>query len=114
MEKNQPRGEPAMLLACSPFSSPRKVRGVWVVGFEMNEFFAGEWPDEPPPLSRDSDTELVVTEQQSERLRSSAPYDVLWVELTGRHSLCPFTSFTPDLIVVEDIEVRRRAPLIAR
>jgi len=114
MERNEAQGEPAMLLACLPFSSPEKIKGVWILGFEKNDFFAGEWPDEPPPVGRVSHTEVVVSKERLERLRSSAPYDALWVELTGRRSLCRFTGLTPHLIVADNLEVRRRASVVAR
>lgn len=109
-EENEAKGQRAVLLNCLPFSDPVKTTGLWVIGFEKNDFFEGKRPAEKDIITQDSDTELVWDGD----VRSTAPYDVLEVELTGRRSLCEFTGITPHLIVAEELKVKSRRGAIAR
>ena len=110
LDENMSKGERGMLLACLPFSEPVKTSGLWVIGFEKNDFFEGKRPITGSIITQDSDTELVWDED----LRSKAPYDALEVEVTGRRSLCEFTKVTPHLIVAENLKVKSRRALVAR
>ena len=110
MEENESKGERAMLLECLPFSGPEKITGLWVIGFEKNDFFEGRRPTGDSIRTQDSDTELVTDED----LHSTAPYDALEVELTGRRSLCEFTGVSPHLVVADDLRVKSRRGLVAR
>jgi len=38
-DKHREKGEAGRVVACLPFSSPLKTSGIWVVGFEKNDFF---------------------------------------------------------------------------
>jgi hypothetical protein len=64
MDANKSKGEAAMLTACLPFSEPLKTTGVWVIGFERNDFFEGP---KPPPVQTmweaSTGAELVVDEK---------------------------------------------------
>jgi hypothetical protein len=110
MEENGSRGERATLLKCLPYSEPVKITGLWVVGFEKNDFFEGMRPTGESIIRQDSDTELVTNAD----VRSTAPYDALEVELTGRRSLCRFTEVTPHVIVVDNLKVKSRRGIVAR
>jgi hypothetical protein len=110
MHENESRGQRAMLLKCLPFSEPEHITGLWVIGFEKNDFFEGSRPTGPSIITQDSDTELVTDKD----VHSTAPYDALEVELTGRRSLCEFSEITPHLIVADHLRVRSRRGLVAR
>lgn len=110
LELNEAKGERAMLLACLPFSAPVKTSGLWVVGFEKNDFFEGKRPAVESMLTEESDTELVWDGD----VRSQSPYNALEVQLTGRRSLCRFTELTPHLIVADELKVKGRQALVAQ
>ena len=109
MSENQSKGDRAMLLKCLPFSEPEKIAGLWVVGFEKNDFFEGRRPTGRSIITRASDTKLVAVDD----VRSTAPYDALEVELTGRRLLCPTNPVQPHLIVANDLRVKSRRRLRA-
>jgi hypothetical protein len=110
IDRNAAKGDRATLLACSPFSGSEKIAGLWVTGFEKNDFFEGDRPSGNEVVTRVSDTELVT----DEHVRSAAPYDAMEVELVGRRSMCAITKLKPHLILVDEMKVKERRGLVAQ
>jgi hypothetical protein len=95
----------AMLLKCVPFSKSEKIEGLWLVGFEKNDFFEGRSSPRAADWAKDSNTELFANDEVIGRTMAT---QALQVTVKGRRSLCKFTDLTPNLIVAEEIVVRRR------
>jgi hypothetical protein len=110
-EQNRAKGEPASLVACLPFSDPLVTNGIWVVGFEKNDFFEG-WDGRFPPGDLWTGTTgagLIVDEKVLERIAPVGPATYAWeVDVVGRRALCPAGILNPYPIVVEKLNVRRR------
>lgn len=104
-EENHQAGDKAWLLRCLPFSTPVRTRGVWVTGFEKNDFFEYK---RPASIEETSDTELVLDEKNDITDGDPGSTEALEVDLIGRRTLCEFTRIKPHLIVVDKITVTRR------
>lgn len=106
MEANKSKGETTMLTACLPFSAPLRTSGIWVVGFEKNDFFEGS---KPPPTrvmwEGSTGAELIVDEKT---YRSNHRIEALQVEVIGRRALCPIGAANPYPIAVETLQIKRR------
>lgn len=82
---------------CLPFSSPRRMSGVWVEGFEYSAFFEGarSWND-VSEHAFDFDQGLTWLSAKGGvnlpggRTDSFGDYEVFHIEFTGRRSLCAF------------------------
>lgn len=105
MDENQLKGEATMLTACWPFSEPIKTSGIWVVGFEKNDFFEG--PKAPPAQNiwqGSTGAELAVDEKVYEPKHE---IEALEVTLVGRRALCPIGVINSYPIAVERLQIRR-------
>ena len=112
-EPNRAKGESASLVACLPFSEPVTTRGIWVVGFEKNDFFEGG-PTPPPDVMWNESTgaSLIVDEKVREKIARSGPrFYALEVDVVGRRALCPWGVLDPYPIAVENLKIRRRIGL---
>jgi hypothetical protein len=112
-EQNRAEGEPASLVACLPFSEPLVTTGIWVVGFEKNDFFEG-WGRRVPPAellwTEATGASLIVDDQVREKIAPVGPeIYALQVDVVGRRALCPVGSIPSAYpIAVEKLKVRRR------
>jgi len=95
-----------MLTTCLPFSEPLNTTGIWVVGFEKNDFFEGPKPPSAQIMWEESTgAELVVDEKV---YRPNHDIEALEVELVGRRALCPTGVINAYPIAVETLHIRRR------
>jgi len=96
---NKPDRE--MLLGCFPFSSPERIKGAWVHGFETNEFYEGSVAS--PALINKSvgDTELEIDEAD----RPVSLPKVFQLDFVGRRSRCDM-GFPRHIIIVDRINAR--------
>jgi hypothetical protein len=111
-DQNRAKGEAVSLVTCLPFSERLTTSGIWVVGFEHNDFFEG-WGSRPPPpdiMWKDSTgASLIVQEEVEEKAAPSGPrLYALEVDVVGRRALCPVGGITPYPIAVEQLKVKRR------
>jgi hypothetical protein len=112
-EQNRAKGEPASLVACLPFSEPLVTTGIWVVGFEKNDFLEG-WGRRLPPAdllwTEASGASLIVDDKVREKIAPVGPeIYALEVDVVGRRALCPVGSIPNAYpIAVEKLKVRRR------
>lgn len=106
MDENQSKGEATMLTACLPFSEPLRTSGIWVVGFEKNDFFEGP---KPPPAKimweGSTGAELVVDERV---FKIGPDIEALQVDVVGRRALCPVGVINSYPIAVEKLQIKRR------
>jgi hypothetical protein len=111
-EQNRAKGEPASLVACLPFSKPLTTTGIWVVGFEKNDFFEGSGRDVPAAdflWTEATGASLIVDEGVQRAVAPVGPkIYALQVDVVGRRALCPVGSPNAYPIAVEKLEVRRR------
>jgi hypothetical protein len=96
-----------MLVACLPFSQPLKTSGIWIVGFEKNDFFEGPRPP-PAELMWTSSTgaELIVDAKTVHP--GGGHIEALEVDVVGRRALCPLGAINPYPIAVQQLQIRRR------
>ena len=107
------KGEATALVACLPFSERLQTTGIWVVGFERNDFFEGGLRPPPAQYMWHSSTgaELVVDKDAlaGQRLFEKTPEPVAYaVEVVGRRALCPVGAGNAYPIAVEKLVIRRR------
>ena len=106
-ERNRAKGEASALVGCLPFSEQLSTEGVWVVGFEKNDFFEGK---RPPPRdllwSQSTGAELIVDERVFKP--PVHPTQALEVAVVGRRALCPVGLLNAYPIAVQKLRVRRR------
>jgi len=102
-DQERSKGERQMLLRCFPFSPPEKISGLWVVGFEKNDFFEGKAAPTESDLSKNSGTRLISDDS---RPSESGIVKAFQVQLTGRRSICEFSKIDPHLIIVDRITVQ--------
>lgn len=111
-EQNRAKGEPVRVVACLPFSKPLVTNGIWVVGFEKNDFFEGLGKRVPPAdflWTRSTGASLVVDDKVQERIAPVGPeIYALEVEVVGRRALCPVGLLNAYPIAVEKLKVIRR------
>jgi hypothetical protein len=111
-EQNRAKGERASLLACLPFSEPLMTTGIWVVGFEKNDFFEGFGKHLPAAdflWTEGTGASLIVDDDVRRRIAPVGPkIHALQVDVVGRRALCPVSFPNAYPIVVEKLEVRRR------
>ena len=105
-QKNQGKGEVAALVACLPFSPPLKTSGVWVVGFEKNDFFEGRPSPPPNVIWTDSTGAELLVDEKIFKPRNDT--EALQVELVGRRALCPLGVINPYPIAVEKLQITKR------
>lgn len=106
IDENRAKGEAAALVACLPFSQPLKTQGIWVVGFEKNDFFEGSRrPSEEALWTHSTGAELIVDETVFQPTNETRAFEV---EVRGRRALCPVGVVNPYPIAVEKIRIRRR------
>lgn len=110
-EHNRAKGEPATLVACLPFSEPLVTTGIWVVGFEKNDFFEG-WGKRGPPgdlWTGGTGASLILDEKTRERIAPVGPeIHAFEVDVVGRRALCPVGILSAYPIAVEKLKVRAR------
>lgn len=107
-EKNRSKGEASALVACMPFSERISTDGIWVVGFEKNDFLEGmkRPPNDELLWSESTGAELAVDESLFKRpLHPMAAFEV---EVVGRRALCPVGFPNPYPIAVEKLRIKRR------
>jgi hypothetical protein len=105
-ERNRARGEVAAMVSCLPFSATLKTGGIWVVGFEKNDFWEGPLRPSPQVLkSQSTGAELIVDEATFKPSPDIRAYEV---EVGGRRALCPIGVVNPYPIAVEKLRIRRR------
>jgi len=111
-EENRDKGEAASSVACLPFSKPLLTSGIWVVGFEKNDFLEG-WGARVPPAdvmwNESTGAELIVNENILKKLAPNlGPQTYAFqVEVLGRRAMCP-AGLNPYPIAVEKLTVKRR------
>ena len=106
LDDHQSQGTSASFLACLPFSEAINTEGVWVVGFEKNDFFEG--PRTPPSevlWTGSTGTELMVDEKL---YRPNNRVEALKVRLIGRRALCPMGLINPYPIIVQSLRISGR------
>jgi len=111
-QKNRSKGEAASLVACLPFSERLKTSGIWVVGFEKNDFFEG-WGARLPPAdiiwNQSTGASLVVDDELQKKVAPIGPHTyALQVDIVGRRALCPVGFLNAYPIAVEQLKVERR------
>jgi hypothetical protein len=111
-ERNRAKGEAASLVACLPFSEPLATTGIWVVGFEKNDFFEG-WGSVVPAAdilwTGSTGASLIVDDKVTEKVAPLGPeIYALQVDVVGRRALCPVGVLNAYPIAVEELKVRRR------
>ncbi len=111
-ELNRPKGSSASLVACFPFSQPLVTTGIWVVGFEKNDFFEG-WGKRVPPAdvlwTEATGASLIVDDKVRQGIAPVGPeIYALQVEVVGRRALCPVDIINAYPIAVEKLKVTRR------
>ena len=112
-EQNRDKGEPAQSVACLPFSKPLLTSGLWVVGFEKNDFFEG-WGVRLPPAdvmwNRSTGADLIVDEKMLKKVAPNVGPQTyaLQVDVVGRRALCPAGALNAYPIAVEKLTVKRR------
>lgn len=105
-DKNRAKGEAEMMVACLPFSSLLKTSGIWVVGFEKNDFFEGGPPPPPEIMWRQgTGADLIVDEKLFHPTPDVQAYQV---DVVGRRALCPMGAINPYPIAVESLAIRKR------
>jgi hypothetical protein len=106
MDANHSKGEATMLTACLPFSERLSTSGIWVVGFEKNDFFEGP---KPPPgqimWEGSTGASLVVDEKV---YKPNHDIEAFQVDVLGRRALCPVGPINPYPIAVEKLQIKRR------
>lgn len=106
LDENNARGEAAAFLVCLPFSQPLTTGGIWVAGFEKNDFFEGTVRPSNELLWRGSTgAELIVDEATFQPTNETQAFEV---EVRGRRALCPVGLANPYPIAVEKLQIRRR------
>jgi hypothetical protein len=104
--QNRAKGEASAVVACRPFSERLSTEGVWVVGFEKNDFFEGK--RQPPNdgfQSRSTGAALIVDERL---FKPAHPVRAFEVAVVGRRALCPVGVLNAYPIAVEKLRIRRR------
>lgn len=111
-EQNRGKGEAASSVACLPFSKRLMTSGIWVVGFEKNDFFEGLGARVPPAdvLWNESTGANLIVDQ--EVLKKVAPNVgpqtyAFQVDVVGRRALCPAGALNAYPIAVEKLTIRR-------
>jgi len=109
-ERNEAKGQVGSFVACFPFSKRLFTKGVWVVGFEKNDFFEGP---RPPPAdvmwNESTGASLMVESAIRQKIAPAGPeFRAFEVDVVGRRALCPTGEFNQYPIAVERLKVRRR------
>lgn len=109
-EQNRAKGEAATLITCLPFSEPLTTDGVWVVGFEKNDFFEGRLSVPPDVMWNESTgASLIVDDKAQQKIAPVGPHFYAFqVEVVGRRALCPVGAMNPYPIAVESLRIVRR------
>lgn len=97
-----------MLIACLPFSEPLKTSGVWLVGFEKNDFFENPWRPNSTMMQASTGAALIVDEKI---YRPGKEIEALQVDLVGRRALCPVGVINSYPIAVEKLRMTKRLAL---
>lgn len=107
-DQNRAKGEVAALTGCLPFSRPLTTEGIWVVGFEKNDFFEGpQRPHDKLLWTGSTGAELIVDEEQRPKTPDHQT-QAFEVEVSGRRALCSMGVLNPYPIAVEKLKIRRR------
>ena len=111
-EQNRANGEAASLVACLPFSERLVTSGIWVVGFEKNDFFEGRGARLPPAdvmWKQSTGASLIVDDKVQEKVAPAGPHVyALQVEVVGRRALCPVGVLNAYPIAVQQLKIMRR------
>jgi hypothetical protein len=97
MEVYRGKSNREMLLGCFPFSSPERIAGAWVTGFETNEFYEREQASPALIHKRVGDTELHIEGESA-----PATPTVFQMEFLGRRSQCA-TGFPRHIILLDRV-----------
>lgn len=106
-EDKRDSGWATAMIACYPFSQPLTTQGVWVIGFEKNDFFEG-WRRRPPEEVLWTDhtgADLIVDEAMFKPTNETRAFEVA---VRGRRALCPLDVINPYPIAVEKLQIKRR------
>ena len=111
-DENRAKGEAESAVACLHFSKQLKTSGIWVVGFEKNDFFEG-WGQRPPPAdimwTASTGASLIVNDAVRQKVAPPGPgFYAFEVDVVGRRALCPVGGIIPYPIAVEQLKVKRR------
>lgn len=105
-EGKRDSGWATALIACFPFSQPLTTQGVWVVGFEKNDFFEGlRRPPEEVLWTDHTGAELIVDEAIFQPTNETRAFEVA---VRGRRALCPMDVINPYPIAVETLQIKRQ------
>jgi hypothetical protein len=109
-EQNRAKGEVFSVVACLPFSERLTTRGVWVVGFEKNDFFEQSFtPPSEIMWTASTGSSLIVDDKIQQRV---APVDshlyAFEVNVVGRRALCPVGDINAYPIAVEKLKITGR------
>lgn len=108
-EKNRTKGEVATLITCLPFSDRLTTDGVWIVGFEKNDFFEGPLTVSPDVMwNQSTGASLVVDDKLHQKIAPAGPqFYAIQVDVVGRRALCPVGALNPYPIAVESLKIVR-------
>lgn len=105
-EDKRGSGWATAMIACFPFSQPLTTQGVWVVGFEKNDFFEGlQRPPKEVLWTDHTGAELIVDEAIFQPTNETRAFEVA---VRGRRALCPLDVINPYPIAVEKLQIKRR------
>ena len=85
IKRNAADSEHDQLSACSPFSAPVRMKGLWVIGLERSSFFENETRYDSS-LHGGDDVWLYV--EDAVRKKFDASNAVFTVEIIGRRAMC--------------------------
>jgi NMD protein affecting ribosome stability and mRNA decay len=96
------------MVACLPFSERLVTSGVWVVGFEKNDFFEGFTPPADVMWTESTGSSLIVDDKVQEKVAPTGPQTYAFeVEVVGRRALCPTSVLNAYPIAVEQLRIKR-------
>ncbi len=104
-ETNKGKSAKEILLACLPFSEPLKTNGVWVVGFEKNDFFEGSRTPPPEIIWTETTGANLIADEGVRPPTDRGEYRAVRVEIVGRRALCALGPINPYPIAVEQLKV---------